>query len=117
MKTADKYLQFGQDKCKAMVVGKLIESYHVPKLMVDTWQTSHGEDGELREKFGGNLGMEIFHDGRNMNTIIQRRNKQSGKKQMINNLLRPLGQFTFECGFIFLNSLIRNSVLYGAEAM
>ena len=128
VKTADKYLQFGQDKCKAMVVGKRIETYHVPRLMVDTWETSHGEDGELREKFGGKkpmentnqltyLGMEISHDGRNMNTIIHRRNKQSGQKKIITNLLRPLGQYTFECAFIFLNSLIRNSVLYGTEAM
>ena len=52
-----------------------------------------------------------------MKTIIQRRNKQPGKKKMITNLLRPLGKYTFECGLIFLNSLIRSSVLYGAEAM
>ena len=51
-----------------------------------------------------------------MKTIMQRRNRQSGKKKMITNLLRPLGKYTFECGFIFLNSLIRSSVLYGAEA-
>ena len=36
---------------------------------------------------------------------------------MITNLLKPLGKYTFECGFIFPNSLIRSSVLYGAEAM
>ena len=92
VKSADKYLQFGLDKCKAMVVGKRIESFHAPKLMVDTWETSHGEDGEFIEKFGGKkpmenvqhltyLGMGISKDGRNMKTIIQRRNKQSGKKR------------------------------------
>ena len=92
VKTADKYLQFGQDKCKVMGVGKRIETYHVPRLMVDTWETSHGEDGELWEKFGGKkpmentnqltyLGMEISHDGRNMNTIIQRRNKQQERRK------------------------------------
>ena len=41
VQSADKYLQFGLDKCKAMVVGKIIESYHSPKLTVDTWKTSH----------------------------------------------------------------------------
>ena len=30
MKSADKYLQFGQDKCKAMVVGKQIELFIFP---------------------------------------------------------------------------------------
>ena len=63
------------------------------------------------------LGMEISKDGRNMKTIIQRRNKQTGKKKMFNNILKPLGTYTFECGFILLNSLVRSSVLYGTEAM
>ena len=61
--------------------------------------------------------MEISQDGRNMKNIIQRRNKQSGREKMITNLLRPLGKYMFECGLIFLNSLIRSSILYGAEAM
>ena len=61
--------------------------------------------------------MDISNDGRNMKTIIQRRNKQTGKKKMISNILKPLGQYTFECGFILINSLIRSSVLYGTEAM
>ena len=63
------------------------------------------------------LGMEISKDGRTMNTIVQRRNKQNGKKKIISNILKPLGQYTFECGMILLNSLIRSSVLYGTEAM
>ena len=51
VKSADKYLQIGLDKCKSMVVGKRIESFHTPKLILDTWETSHGEDGELIEQF------------------------------------------------------------------
>ena len=77
MKTADKYLQFGQDKCKAMVVGKRVETFHVPQLMVDTWDTSHTKDGRLVETFGGKkpignndvltyFGMEILKDGRTL---------------------------------------------------
>ena len=50
VKSADKYLQFGLDKCKAMVVGKRIESYHAPKATVDSWETSHEDYGELIEK-------------------------------------------------------------------
>ena len=128
VKTADKYLQFGQDKCKAMVVGKRVETFHVPQLMVDTWDTSHTKEGILVETFGGKkpienkdvltyLGMEISKDGRNMKTTVQRRNKQNGKEKIISNILKPLGQYTFECGMILLNSLIRSSVLYGTEAM
>ena len=118
---AYKYLQYGLDKCKVMVVGKRTETFLVPRLVVDTWETSHSEDGELKETFGGKkpmantnvhayLGMEISQDGRNMKNIIQRRNRQSGKKKMITNLLRPLEKYTFECGFIFLKSLIRSRI-------
>ena len=128
VKTADKYLQFGQDKCKAMVVGKRVETFHIPNLTVDTWETSHTKDGKLVETFSGKkpmenkdeltyLGMEISKDGRNIKTIIERRNKQTGKKKMINTILKPLGTYTFEYGFILLNSLVRSSVLYGSEVM
>ena len=107
VKTADKYLQFGQDKCKAMVVGKRVETFHIPNLTVDTWKTSHTKDGKLLETFSGKkpienkneltyLGIEISKDGRNMKTIIHRRNKQTGKKNMINIILKPLGTYTFE---------------------
>ena len=111
-----------------MVVGKHIESYHTPHLEVDTWETHHDQDGNLIENFKGKtkmenkseltyLGAEISSDGKNIKTIIQKRNKQIGKKKQILNLLKPLGQFTFECAAIFLNTLVRNSVLYGTEAM
>ena len=52
-----------------------------------------------------------------MKTILQKRNKQIGKKRQITNLLKPLGIYTFECAVIFLNSLVRSSVMYGVEAM
>ena len=32
-------------------------------------------------------------------------------------LIKPLGKFTFECGLILVNSMVRSSVLYGTEAM
>ena len=52
-----------------------------------------------------------------MKTVLQKKNKQIGKKKQITNPIRPLGKQTFECAVIFLNSLVRNSVLYGTEAM
>ena len=91
VRTAYKYLQFSLDKCKDMVVGKIIETYQVPRPMVDTWESSHSEDGELKEQFGGkkpkdntnvltNLGMEVSQDGRNLENIIKRRNKVRKEK-------------------------------------
>ena len=59
VKTADKYLQFGQDKCKAMLVGKRTSSFHTPVLQVDTWKTKYLEDGKLVEEFKGKKPMEI----------------------------------------------------------
>ena len=32
-------------------------------------------------------------------------------------MVKDLGKYTMECGLIYLNSLLRNSILYGAEAM
>ena len=126
--TANKYLQFGYDKCKAMLVGKKQEDCHVPRLSVDVWDTKNYENGNFSESFIGKkpmkntdtmtyLGVEISADGKNMKTILQKRNKQIGKKRQITNVLKPLGIYTFECAVIFLNSLVRSSVMYGVEAM
>ena len=128
VKTADKYLQFGQEKCKAMLVGKRTSSFHMPQLEVDTWKTYHDKDGNLVESFEGKkpmettneltyLGVQLSSNGSNMNSIMKKRNKQCGNRKQFENLLKPLGKYNFECGFIFFNSIVRNSVLYGTEVM
>ena len=92
VKSADKYLQFRYEKCKAMVVGKNIESFHLPNLQVDTWRTHHSNEGDLIESFEGKknmqvceeltyLGVEISSDGRNMKTILRKRRKKYLKKR------------------------------------
>ena len=43
--------------------------------------------------------------------------RQSWVMQSHASLIRPLKLYTFECGFIFLNSLVRSSVLFGTEEM
>ena len=112
VKAADKYYQFGQDKCMAMIVGKKIENFQIPNLEVDIWETKHDENGRLLETYLGKkpmenknqltyLGIELSADGKNMNSIIHKRNRQIGKKKQITSLLRPLKQYTFECGYIF----------------
>ena len=81
VKSADKYLQFGFEKCKAMVVGKKIETFHIPRLQVDTWKTHHSKEGVLIETFDGKkdmqvceeltyLGVEISADGRNIKKLF-----------------------------------------------
>ena len=62
VKSADKYLQFGQEKCKAMVVGRKVENCHIPRLEVDTWVTEHDEGGKLVENFGGKKPMEVLNE-------------------------------------------------------
>ena len=45
-----------------MVVGRKVESFHIPRLKVDTWDNEHDKEGELVEKFGGKIPMEVLHD-------------------------------------------------------
>ena len=39
-----------------------------------------------------------------------------GIQGQILNMVKGLGKYTFECSFIFLNSLLRASILYASEA-
>ena len=59
IKTANKYLQFGQDKCKYMVVGKRIENIHIPNLEVNIWETRHDQIGDLIETLKENSPWEM----------------------------------------------------------
>ena len=130
VKTADKYLQFGPDKCKSMIVGgmKKNQEYLLTPLEVDTWKTTHNKDGEIVDTFLGKtklqeveeilyLGVIISCDGRNTKNLIHKRNKAIGTHKQIMAMVKDLGKYTTECGFIYLNSLLRGSILYGAEAM
>ena len=91
----------------AMIVGKKVENFLFPNLEVDIWQTKHDENGKLLETFEGMqpmanksqltyLGVKLSSDGKNMKTIIKKRNRQIGKKKQITNLMKPLKQCTFE---------------------
>ena len=83
VKTADKYLHFGPDKCKSMLVGsmKQKQDFQKPNLDVDTWQVTHNIEGKIIETFEGktnmqevqemlNLGAVISCDGKNSKNII-----------------------------------------------
>ena len=128
--TADKYLQFGPDKCKTMLVGNIKKEYDFlhTKLQVDTWKTTYTQEGNIIDTFIGKtdieevpdilyLGVAISCDGKNEKNIIHKQNKSFGTKKQIMNMVSDLGKYTIECGFIYLNSLLRGSILYGAKAM
>ena len=97
-------------------------------LQFDTWKSTHNQQGNLIDTFVGNtdmedvkeimyLGVAISCDGANEKNIIHKINKSFGTKKQITNMVSVLGKYTIECGFIYLNSLLRGSILYGAEVM
>ena len=129
VQTADKNLQFGVDKCKAMVVSKR-KPYHfeTPALTVDTWKIEHAENGDIDEYYTGKekveetdyltyLGHIISKKGGNMLNIINKRNRAIGTEKLILKLIKNLGPYTFKGALIYIQSLIRTSILYSAETM
>ena len=129
MNTSDKDLQFGSDKCKVMIISKVNpHAFQKPELTVDTWEITHKQDQEMIEEFKGKvpikeenslmyLGFMLSKKSDNFENIFHNRNKSIGTQKQILKLIEPLGQYTFECAIIYLKSLIRNSILYAAEAM
>ena len=67
VKSADKNLQFGIDKCNTMVVSKsVVQNFLQPKLEVDTWKMNIDSNNEESETFTGKTQMK------NENTHISR---------------------------------------------
>ena len=102
----------------------------VPKseLFVDKWNLMHTEDGPFYEEFIGKvpmkeenkfvyLGHVLSKDGSNMPNIIHKENKSIGTQRTIVKLVEPLSVYTFESAVIYVESLIRSSILYSSEAM
>ena len=63
------------------------------------------------------LGFMLSKNGDNTKNNIHRRNTNIGTEKKIIRLIEPLGPYTFECGLIYIKSLIRNSILYASETM
>ena len=133
VKTAEKNLQFGIKKCKSMLVGKNTKNVLNSSLCVDKWTVEHVEDKttgdtELVEHYAGQveiekcteqkyLGFIISASGDNMANIRSLRNKSIGTiKKMFSKLnSMSLQKYYFECGVIFLNTMLRTSILYASE--
>ena len=133
IKTAEKGLQFGVKKCKTLLVGKNIENIHKTPLTVDSWSVQHleektTENSTLIEKYEGQveigfceeqkyLGFVISSTGDNMANIRAVRNKSNRIIRKIFQKLESLKlrKYYFECGVLFLNIMLRSSILYASE--
>ena len=75
VRTADKYLQFGADKCKYMVVGKNKDDLVDTELFVDNWAVEHKDntttgDSEIEEKFLGEIPMGRTEEHKYLGYVI-----------------------------------------------
>lgn len=133
IKTAEKGLQFGAKKCKSMLVGNNTEKVLKSKLFVDKWSVEHKEnratgDTDLVEKYEGQveiascdeqkyLGFVISNKSDNMANIRAIKNRSFGIIKKIFSKLNSLNlnKYYFECGIIFMNVMLRSSILHGSE--
>ena len=133
VKTAEKTLQFGPSKCKSMLIGKQLEDIHNSDIQVDSWRVEHFENkqtgvDELVEHFDGKLSIEktneqmylgfvISSQGDNLANICHLKKKSIGVIRKIIDKLNSLNlqKYFFECAMIFMNVILRGSILYACE--
>ena len=132
-KTAEKRLQFGVSKCKSMLISKKPSIVLNSQLAVDSWKTEHIEnlktgETDLVEKYEGKikidktesqkyLGFILSSKGDNMKNITNLKNKSIGITRKLFTKLESLKlkKYYFECAIIFLNAMLRSSILYASE--
>ena len=128
VKTAEKNLQFGPDKCNILTIGHKKSEFFENNLYIDHWSEKHKLSDKFIETFEGKikmkhvkeqkyLGVILSQDGSNMNNILAKEKRSIGIRKDINYLLQGQGKYTFEVGMIYLGSLLRSSILFAAEAM
>ena len=133
VKTAEKGLQFGVQKCKTMLVGQDDEKIVSANLSVDNWivkhiKNEHTGETELKETFAGKievgkcteqkyLGYVLSNTGDNMVNIRALKCKSIGTIRQIFSKLEVLnfGKYYFEVGLIFKNAILRTSILHASE--
>ena len=95
---------------------------------MDTWKLEHGEKEDIHEYYTGKenikeedsltyLGHVISKSGGNMPNIIHKRKKAIGTEKLILRLIKNLGPYKYTGALIYIQSLIRTSILYSAETM
>ena len=133
IKTAEKRLQFGETKCKSMLISKNPDNILDSNLMVDKWDVQHVDnpatgDSDIQETYSGQvpidktdkqkyLGFMISSKGDNMVNIKEMKNKSIWVIRKIFTKLDSLNlkKYYFECGILFLNTILRSSILYACE--
>ena len=133
IKTAEKTLQFGESKCKWMVIGKDTRDVLDSDLAVDSWDVEYVDnldtgDYDLVETFVGQtpieetdkhkyLGFVLSNIGDNMVNIKSMKDKSIGIIKQIFKRLESLNlrKYYFECAMIFMNTMLRSSKLYASE--
>ena len=131
-KTNIKKLQFGEDKCHRMHIGR--QNSYCPDLFIDQWKVktiTGEEDGIIDDKidsFVGDyrmkdsdeekyLGDLLTSDGSNTNNIKARKGKGFGIVDKISSMLEDIyfGPFHVEVSLVLRKSLLINSILLNSE--
>ena len=133
LKSAEKGLQFGTSKCKVMIIGKEVDKVRNNKIYIDKWSEEYIDDEEtgetqLKENYVGKIALEEVKEQKYLGFILSSKgnnlaNIQSIEKksigvmrtifQKLDNL--KLKQYYYECAKIFMNVLLRGSILYASE--
>ena len=131
-KTNLKRLQYGEDKCHKLHVGRKNET--CPELYIDTWKVktvsqvnTNKFDLEDEESSGTivenseeekYLGDILTTDGKNRKNILARAGKGHGIVKQILSMLQDIcfGPFYFEVAIMFRTSLLLSSILLNSEA-
>ena len=116
-----------------MIIVKNHENVIKTELFVDKWEEEYSENPEkgemdLVERYIGKvmleevkeqkyLGFVLSNTGNNMANIRAIEKKSFGVIRTIMNKLEnlKLSQYNFECGIIFMNVILRGSILYAGE--
>ena len=132
--TLSKKLQFGNNKCKKIHIGKKLEKHKCQDLFLEKWTVKEikdcttgeiktkdiWEDEEVMEEMKNDkyLGHIVSRDGRNIENIKSRVNKGTGIVNKIITMLDgiPFGKFYYEAAVILRDSLLASIVLNNSEA-
>ena len=133
VKSAEKCLQFGVSKCKSMLIGGKANNLINSDLKVDCWKEEYVEsietgETQLIDKYLGEVSIEkttehkylgfiVSSEGNNMANIMAMKKKSHGVIRTIMDKLEKLNlrNYYFECSIIFMNVMLRGSILYGSE--
>ena len=95
---------------------------------MDSWKIDPLENGVMKEEFIGKVKMEeeesllylgymLSKKNSNMPNIIHKKHKSIGTQKQIPKLIEPLGIYRFESALIYIDALLRSTILYGTETM